>query len=793
MSNLKKSIEKLLARVRFSLAQMGIEEIEDGLTTDEEFRKLCRKAAAEGSVLLENKEFFPIGEESVAVFGRCQINTFYVGYGSGGDIRPPYRVSILDGLTGNGLKVDRQVADLYREWTAQNPPDDGFWGFWPTNYPEMPLSDEVIRDAASRNQKAIMVIGRAAGEDRESLPEKGSWYLTDEEKDILVRLKTHFSKVAVLMDCGSIMDMGFVKELDLDGLLYCWQGGQEMGNAVYDVISGRVSPCGKLTDTIAALEDYPSTAYFGQKEYNNYAEDIYVGYRYFESFAKDKVRYPFGYGLSYTTFSIEVDAVDDSLVSFHVTNTGSCCGKEVIQLYAKIPQGALGKPEVVLVDFVKTHNLKPGDVQSFTRKIDWSLLASYDDSGASGYRNAWVLEKGTYRFLLGTDIRNGKEIYSCAKNETVQIKQCREACAPEQPFDRMVRRDGKKEWEPVPVRTADKRERILADLPEEISFTGDQGYKLSDVREGKVTLDAFVAQLDDIELEAITRGTLEAMDSSLGPKGNAGVFAGTQESLRQKGIPALSTNDGPSGVRLQAHTTLMPSGVALASTFDVALIEKLTACLGKEVRDRKSMVLLAPGMNIHRNPLCGRNFEYFSEDPVLSGRIAAAYVRGVQSAGAAATVKHFACNNQETNRSKNDSRVSQRALREIYLKGFEICIAESDPCCVMTSYNKLNGEWNYNNYDLATEILRKEWGFTGCVMTDWWMVHTKCAYFTDVRDQAYRVRAQVDVFMPGAEKKGRYKGRVDGSIADALRSKEGITRAEVQRCAKNVLRLSMKF
>jgi len=778
----------------FALAQDLIQEIDDGLTTDPEFRQLCRQAAAEGSVLLRNQDFFPIrGEEEVALFGRCQIDTFYVGYGSGGDIRPPYRVSIADGLIQNGMKLNQEVLSAYQRWCEENKPDDGLlWGQWPMNYEEMPLEDSLIESAAKKNRKAIMVIGRAAGEDRESLPEKGSWYLTDEEEDILRRLKRSFDKVAVVMNCGTIMDTSFATQLGLDGLLYIWQGGQEAGNAVYDVVSGAVSPSGKLTDTVAELAGYPSNDYFGNQEYNNYTEDVYVGYRFFETFAKEKVQYPFGYGLSYTTFSIVADDVSDEAVTFHVTNTGNEAGREVAQIYAGAPQGSMGKPERVLVDFVKTRKLKPGESQSFTRKLRWDLAASYDDQGVTGNISCWVLEKGDYPIYIGSDVRSAKEVYVRTVDKTMVLEQCEEACAPVTEFDRMVNRDGNIAFEQVPQRTVSKRERILNRLPETIPYTGDKGYRFGDVVNGKVSMDDFVAQLTEEELEVLTRGHLEGMYSSLAVEGNAGTFGATEPSLREKGIPVICTNDGPSGVRLQAHSTLLPNGVILASTFDVELVEAIGRQLGKEVVERGSMVLLAPGMNIHRHPLCGRNFEYFSEDPVLTGLIGAAYVAGVQSAGASATVKHFACNNQESNRFLNDTRISERALREIYLQGFRICIEKSQPDCVMTSYNKINGEFNYNNYDLVAHILRREWGFTGCVITDWWIVRSKCNYFEDLRDQAYRVRAQVDVFMPGSDRRGEYAGKVDGSIAEALASKEGITLGEVQNSAKNVLELGKK-
>lgn len=794
MKRIKKAIWKKISYFVNTLSQSSMTEIEDGLTSTEEFKKICRNVAAESFVLLKNEGVFPIEKETVALFGRCQIDTFYVGYGSGGDIRPPYRESIAEGLKKNGIKLDEEVLESYVTWTGKNPPEDGFWGHWPMNYEEMPVDEGLVKEAAKRCKKAVVVIGRAAGEDRESKAEKGSWYLTDEERRLLICIKKHFLKVGVLLNCGSIMDTTFVEELGIDAVMYIWQGGQEMGNAVYDVLSGHVSPSGHLADTIASLSDYSSNAYFGNKKANTYVEDIFVGYRYFETFGKEKVQYPFGYGLSYTSFDFLIDNINGVTkeISFTITNTGTRPGKEVEQLYVEAPQGTLGKAKRVLIDFVKTNELQPGESQSFTRKIDWNMIASYDDCGVSGYKHAWILEAGNYDFYLGDNVRDAKRIWQYQLDKTVCVAQCEEACAPEDSFERMVNKNGRIAYEKVPVRTVDKATRILKNLPVSVSQTEDKGYTLAMVKTGKVSMDAFIAQLSIEEMEALARGTLEGMGSSLGADGNAGVFGGTEVSLRKKGVPCISTNDGPSGVRLRAHTTLMPNGVAFASTFNEELVCEIAAELGKEVIERGSMVLLAPGMNIHRHPLCGRNFEYFSEDPLLTGRIAAAYVKGVQSSGASATVKHFACNNQEINRKKNDSCLSERALREIYLKGFEICLKESKPDCLMTSYNKLNGEWTYYSYDLATQILRNEWKYEGCVMTDWWIVHSRCSYFKHVRSHAYRIRAHVNVFMPGADSIGRYKGKVDGSVAESVLSKEGITLGELQHNARRVLELCLK-
>lgn len=275
----------------------------------------------------------------------------------------------------------------------------------------------------------------------------------------------------------------------------------------------------------------------------------------------------------------------------------------------------------------------------------------------------------------------------------------------------------------------------------------------------------------------------------LGVPGNAGAFGGVLASLRAKGVPPVTTTDGPSGIRLYSCCSLLPIGTLLACTFDTALVEEIYALLGQEMRERGSDVLLGPGMNIHRNPLCGRNFEYFSEDPYLTGKIAAACVRGVQSAGVSACPKHFACNNQEFRRNRNDSRVSERALREIYLKGFEICIKEASPKTIMTSYNKINSVYAHYNYDLCTTILRGEWGYRGLVMTDWWMRPQHSPEFPQMRDNAYRVRAQVDVLMPGGSRTGKRKS--DGTLLKTYGKPEGITLGEMQRSAKNVLRFAM--
>lgn len=747
-------------------------------------------------MLLKNDGTLPLGNQQFALFGRCQINTFYVGYGSGGDVKPPYKVSILEGLRAGGANLDIQVVETYEHWTKNHIPDEGYWGHWPMCYKEMPVKDEFIASAAKRNTTAVVVIGRAAGEDRENKIEKGSWFLTDTEDNLLALTRKYFKKVCVMINSGSIMDVTRIEKHKPDALMFVWQGGQETGNAVADVLLGKVSPSGKLTDTIAAIEDYSSYKYFGNKKYNNYAEDIYVGYRYFNTFARDKIIYPFGFGLSYTKFEItdckvKQNAETTATVTFTVKNAGDFTGKQVVQVYLSVPQGKLGKPSRELAAYVKTKELAPNESQTLSVTVELKDFASFDDMGVTGYKNSFVLESGEYKIFIGENVSCVKEIYTLNLDGMVLIKACKEACAPRYSFKRMVNAKGV-HYENTPVATVNLRERVLNRLPKTFERKNGTDYSFQDVIDGKITPDEFVAEFTPEELDAFTRGSLYMMDSPYGPKGNAGTFGANCQPLFDKGIPAISTNDGPSGARLQAHSTLLPNGVALASSFNDELVENLTYEFGKEVIARKSHVLLAPGINIHRNPLCGRNFEYFSEDPYLTGKMAVAYIKGVQSAGASATPKHFACNNQESKRGINDSRVSQRALREIYLKGFEICIKEANPDCLMTSYNKLNGVYNYFNYELVTTILRDDWGYKGCVMTDWWMKNGKSKHFKTLKTQAYRVRAQVDVFMPGAPNYGIHKGKSDGTLLKSLNGDDGITLAELQRSAKNVLKLCIK-
>lgn len=764
--------------------------------------ELLRRAAAQGAVLLKNDGMLPLKRgDTVSLFGRVQRDWFYTGYGSGGDVNKPYAVNLLEGLRNcGGLRLNEELAAVYEAWCDKNPVRHGVWGHWPRCYPEMELTPELVGRAAETSQAAVVVIGRSSGEDRENALEKGSFYLTDAEERMLSLVTARFDKTAVLLNIGSVMDFSWLEAYGerISAAMIVWQGGMESGNAVADLLCGAETPCGRLTDTVArSYESYPSSTNFGNKEYNCYEEDLYVGYRWFETFRQSDVLYPFGYGLSYTSFSIAFEGVEQMAAGFRlhctVTNTGArFAGRETVQLYVEKPCGALGNPFRVLAGFAKTKLLAPGEGQRLSLFVPMERLSSYDDSGKAGLRSAYVVEKGVYGFALGGNVRDAERIWAYEQPETVVLEQLREVAAPVEAFQVIAAREenGVRHpvREPVHIRTTQLRQIILDDLPKGQQITGNQGYRLSDVKEGRVTMDTFVAQLNLKELEAITRGAY-VMNSPLGAPGNAGVFAGVLPSLRKKGIPPVTTTDGPSGIRLKSACSLLPIGTLLACTFDESLVQEVYTAQGREMREKGSDVLLAPGMNIHRNPLCGRNFEYYSEDPFLTGKIAAAAVRGLQSTGVSACPKHFACNNQEYCRNVNDSRLSERALREIYLKGFEICVKEAKPQNIMTSYNKINGVWGHYQHELCTSILRGEWGYEGCVMTDWWMKPCRSPEFPSLRDNGYRVRAQVDVLMPGGKRAGLKTS--DGTLLETYGKPHGMTLGELQRSAKNVLRFAM--
>lgn len=771
--------------------------IKEGILGEKNFNTkmsaLLRQAAAESIVLLENEGVLPLKAQSkLAVFGRSQIDYFYVGYGSGGEVNPPYLVNVIQGLEEKNLLLNNVLIKKYQTFSANNIVDDGIWGQWPRFLEEMTLSNEEVKSASEDSEIALIVIGRAAGEDRENVLEEGSYYLTQKEKQMIDQVTHYFEKVVLVINSGNVIDLSWTENYAFSAILFAWQGGMESGNAIADVLMGDVNPSAKLPDTIARhYEDYPSAKQFGHKEYVEYVEDIYVGYRYFETFHPEKVIYPFGYGLSYTQFAMDSELlVNDKSVTINVsvTNIGEMPGKEVVQVYHEPPQGKLGKPKRNLIEFQKTELLQPGETENLNFEIKLQDLASYDDSGVTGHPFSYVLEAGEYQFYVGDSLINLELVGNYHLEKLLVIQKLKQIAAPVENFNRLVAtlEEGQlvETYQPVTLQKESVKERVLQHLESLSEVSSEETF----LDTGK-TVSELIHSFSKEELDALTRGE-GPMNSPFGPKGNAGMFGGTIESLRQKGIPPVITTDGPAGIRLNYYASLLPCGTAFASTWNLELLEVIGIEFGKELLDLGSDMILAPGMNIHRNPLGGRNFEYFSEDPYLTGKMAASYVIGVQSNQVAACPKHFACNNQETNRNYNDSRVSERALREIYLKGFEICVKESNPYSIMSSYNKINGVWAHYHFDLATAILRNEWKYQGCILTDWWMRMAKDPNFEHVENNAYRVRAQVDILMPGG--KDFVTKESDDSLIQSLEHLDGITLKEVQHSALNVLNLIQK-
>ena len=772
----------------------------------------ARKAQAEGAVLLENRNgALPLAPGSrVALFGRSQFHYYKSGTGSGGMVNTDYVTGVREAiLQRDAYVLAASVEKAYEDWLPSHPFDPGRgWATEPWFQEEMVPEEELVREAAREADAAIVIIGRTAGEDKDNSPSPGSWYLTGQEETMLERVCAAFERTIVILNVGNIMDMNWVQRFSPAAVLYVWQGGQEGGNGILDLLTGEISPSGKLADTIARdITDYPSDADFADPDRNYYAEDIYVGYRYFETFAKEKVLYPFGYGLSYTTFEIRgqgMESIGDDTINFRarVINTGAVPGKEVVQIYCEAPQGKLGKPARVLCAFRKTITLDPGHFQEVRFKVPIRAIASYDDSGVTGHKSAWVLEEGTYNFHMGCSVRDTKPCGSLQLSGTAVIEQLEEAMAPIRAFDRMKPQlsqntaqaagtDAGTEsasytviYEPAPLRTEDPLARRAKRLPPEYPYTGDRGYRLKDVAEGKVTMEAFLAQLSDEDLACLTRG--EGMCSPKVTPGTASAFGGLTESLVRFGLPAACCSDGPSGIRMDtgAIAFSIPSGTCLACTFNLVLVKELFDWLGAEVRMNEIDTLLGPGMNIHRHPLNGRNFEYFSEDPFLTGKMAAVQLRGLRESGVVGTVKHYCANNQEYRRMKTDSVISERALREIYLRGFEMAVREGAATSVMTTYGSVNGAWTASQYDLLTTILRGQFGFGGIVMTDWGASGSEENGPESRQQTASMIRAQNDLYMVVDD------AASNSNNDDTLQGLgEGrITRGELQRAAYNICR-----
>ncbi len=716
------------------------------LTGSPEHTALSRKAAGEGMVLLKNDDnALPLKkDEKVALFGKATIE-YIKGGGGSGDVFCAYTHNIYDGFAQkekeSKISVYMPTVDFYKEYVkkesrkiptraeiektwdivnamdfCQKKDDIVYDTFASMHVVEAEAPDELISAAAENADTAIITLSRfsAEGVDRRAI--SGDYYLSDAEKSLIDRVSSAFKKTIVVLNSGGVVDCEHFAENDkVQGILCGWQGGMEGGMAVADILCGDVNPSGKLGDTIPKSYDCYENGKMFQTGYEHldYEDDIYVGYRYFETIpgAAEKVRYPFGFGLSYTDFEMSGAFCGESegkiVAVVTVKNIGKVSGKEVVQLYYSAPQGKLGKPSKELAAFAKTKLLAPGESQTVALSFDINDMASFDDLGKI-QKSAFVLEKGTYKFSLGNSVRNTRLLdYEFTADGDIIVKQSKSLLKPFK-LEKRLLADGSYETLPQSEPSYDSGKNNLADAK-----APDEAVMFDYVGE-KISLDDFIRQFTVDELIDFVGGHQNQPGVC-----NTGAFGG----LKRLDIPPIPTADGPAGVRLNAKTgaptTAWPCATLLACTWNTELIEEVGSAGGAELRENNLGVWLAPAMNIHRNPLCGRNFEYFSEDPLLAGKCCAADVRGIQSRKVAASVKHFACNNRESNRFECDSRVSERALREIYLRGFEICVREADPWTVMSSYNIINGCHTSTSYELLTEILKGEWGFKGMVTTDW--------------------------------------------------------------------------
>ena len=782
------------------------------VTVCDEHIQLAAQAAEEGMVLLKNEDhLLPLAAgEKIALFGKGSFD-YVKGGGGSGDVHTIYVRNLYEGLKEAGAQLFEPLSDYYKKDVDRQYAE----GTTPGMTVEPTLPTDLLAGAADFADTAIVTISRFSGEgwDRSSieyegefnpwghetsLPQiagqifpDGDFYLTAAEKAMIAAVKEKFSRVIVTVNAGGMVDTSWIKDdAGLGAALLMFQAGMEGGSAAARILFGKINPSGRLTDTYArTIEDYPSTEGFHESvDYVNYTEDIYVGYRYFETIpgAADAVVYPFGYGLSYTTFSHKVlfgGATEDG-VSFlvKVTNTGDVAGKDVVQLYFGAPQGVLGKPAKALGAFAKTGLLAPGASEDVILTVSKYQMASYDDLGKI-QKSAYVLDKGSYTFHIGESVRDTFQTEYVLTLEADEIVEQLSAKLVPPLMSKRLLADGS--YEELPQgEPKDFNECIFEKMEpgtEEALFPGVRSYgryllmkpyrdgvrPLIDVAEGKLSLDEFMAQMSDEDLIWL-----------LGGRANTGVantcgFGGMPEY----GIPAVMTADGPAGVRInpecEIKTTAWPCETLLASTWNTDLMYAVGKASGEELKENNLQIWLAPAVNIHRNPLCGRNFEYMSEDPYLTAKMAAAEIRGIQSNNVACSLKHFVANNKETNRKHSDSRLSERALREIYLKVFEIVVKESDPWTIMSAYNVVNGQRASESKELLTDILRGEWGFKGMVTSDWWN-----------RAEHYKeILAGNDVKMATG-----FEDRVQKAMELGA-----LTRSDLENCAKHVLELILKL
>lgn len=813
-------------------------------------RKLAREAAAEGFVLLENKDhFLPLAKGSkVGLYGAGAIRTIKGGTGSG-DVNERDSVNIFQGMKNAGYDVtssewledyDKLYVQARLDWkneifTKLNGDDTKFFDAYSATPFFMPSGNPIDEEKAAADgaDTAFFVLARIAGENKDRFDTEGDYFISKEEKAILAQVSRCYKNVVLVINTGGLMDLAFVEEFDnIRSILQYVQAGQEGGNAFADVVSGDVTPSGKMTDTWAKdYYDYPGAEVYSYKSGDlmkeKYEEGIFVGYRYFDTF-EVPVRYSFGYGMSYTDFEIRTDDIKVSgrgmmnpkvSVTVTVTNTGDTyAGKEVVQIYASCPQGRLVKEFRRLAGFGKTKLLAPKESQTMTITFPLYQLTSYEEESAS-----WILEPGMYGIWIGNDLNTSVLSGALELDEKAVMTACENICPMKEELNEIV-----PDAEKVQAREAvwqkevkEKRMSVIELKASEIPIEKVDYQPVPEELPGKAGKIVESLSVDQLALLA-TGDPGRAQGNALGSAGISvpGAAAETSPCASEEpwNVTTIALVDGPAGLRLKREyqvdngeivasdflaaleggffskpqekrgttyyqfCTAIPVGTLLAQSWDVELIKRVGEMIGHEMELFNVTLWLAPGMNIHRNPLCGRNFEYYSEDPLLAGMMAAAMTLGVQKVpGCGTTIKHFACNNQEDNRMGSDSILSERALREIYLKGFEIAAKDAQPMSIMTSYNLINGVHAANCYDTCTKAARDEWGFAGAIMTDWTTTNVQ---IQGECTAAGCMRAGNDMVMPGLPEDHE---NIKKELADGT-----LTMAELKRCIYNTVNIVLQ-
>ena len=792
--------------------------------------QVAYKAACEAMVLLKNDGALPFKTKKIALYGPGASMTIKGGTGSG-EVNERHSVSILEGLEDRGFEItthnwisDFETGYAEAEVAYKEEKKKRVNLLKPNTIMQMlfdnfrapvgrPITEADVENG--QTDSCIYVLSRQAGEGGDRKAEAGDMFLTDEEKQAISFCAEHYEHFLLVINCGSAIDMSFAEEIPgINAILYLCQLGTEGGHAFADIVSGTVTPSGKLSDSWAKkYSDIPFSDEFsylnGNLDDEYYKEGIYVGYRYFDSFGVEPA-YPFGFGLSYTTFGIQSAgvAVEGSkvIVKAAVTNTGDTFGgKEVVQLYVSAPNGSIHKEYQSLAAFTKTNSLIPGGKQTVELSFDLKNLSSYREEDAT-----YILEAGDYVLRLGNSSRNTIPVGVLALAEEIIVSKHDHICPVQKPFDELSAQD-----HPVSdIADGLPHIEIGKNVIETTVYTYETPEEVADEK-----VQTFLNTLSLEEMVDIVVGNgMFGGETRFNLPGSVG---NTTSKFWDRGLANIALCDGPAGLRIQKrsgvdkkgkvkpidmalsifeafpsfvkkfmmanpdkdtilyqYTTAFPVANALAQTWNTELMYEVGSAVYREMKEYGCTYWLAPAINIHRNPLCGRNFEYFSEDPRLSGAMAAAITRGVQQEdGFYVTVKHYACNNQEDNRNAVSSNVSERALREIYLRGFEICVREGGAKGIMTSYNKVNGVYSPNSHDLCTKTLRNEWGFDGVVMTDWFSTNKGQA------SNAIAMKAGNDLIMPGG---GSFKKELIQGVKSGLTTKE-----DVRRCCANVVKAIM--